>query len=218
MTSSKPCRCCGLETALFGPPRMFNGLPAAAIVCDLCARHQGSHQSELRKRDRDHVEMWREDKREAVTALVERHERTVAGLQETIRELQTTLDERPVQVVYQNLDQEEVDQAHQHARRAYRSRDRAFLDLTRIHLLHFELSAGRCRCGKPLDRCEEAAIVDTAKALRGREHHHAERRRQGKPHLLPHGHPGIVDARWDPDDDTAAEFDDYVGGHERPRR
>jgi hypothetical protein len=158
--------------------------------------------------------MWREDKRETVDNATKQTQRKVAGLEETIRQLRSELEERPVQVVFKNLDQEDVDAAHEAARRAYRSRDRAFLDLTRVHMLHFETAAARCRCGKSLEQCEEATIVDTSTALRGWERNHNERRRRGDPHLLPQGHPGVVDARWDPDDDDTAELDDnYPSGY-----
>lgn len=214
VTTEHGCRCCGRANALFGPQREFNGLPSASIVCDLCARHLGSHSRKSARRDRDHKAMWAEDLRETVERLEEQGDQVVAELETKVSELETELEERPYRIVYKNLDQEEVVEAHNAAERAYRSRDRAFVALTRVHLLHFETSDGHCRCGRRWDQCEEAAIVDTFRALRHWERHHHERRRQGQRHHLPQGHPGIVDARWDPDDaNVEDDFDEY----ERPR-
>lgn len=199
---SGPCRCCGLTDALFGPRRSFNNLPTAAIVCDLCAHHQGSHEADQSRRSRGHLEMWREHELHAIEQLTECHQDAVAALEGRLRAAQEELERRPVRVVNQNLDQEEVNAAHEAEEAAYRSRDWAYVDLARLHMLHFEASGGKCRCGKAWERCQEGAILDLSKSLRRWERAQADRQRRGDVHMLPQGHPGIVDARWDPDDDV----------------
>lgn len=203
------CKCCQLEDAIFGPQRSFNDLPMALIVCNLCSRHQRSLPADLIKRDREHCEMWAESKRYALEDLTERHEKEIARLEAHVETLQEELDNRPVQVVTENLDIEEVQQAHEDAETAYHKREHAFLQLTRIHMLHYEAQVGKCRCGIPTEECDVAWIVDNFRALKNWEHNQTARRRQGRDHMLPANHPGIIDARWDPDDDEVAEFAPY---------
>ena len=111
-------------------------------------------------------------------------------------------------MVKQNLDLETVQAAKAESERAFRSRDHAFLMLSRIHLLHHEVTGCRCRCGLTWERREIAAIVDSSKALKNWEHKQSERRRLGRDHVLPPNHPGVVDARWDPNEATP-ESDDF---------
>lgn len=144
--------------------------------------------------------MWKEHEREAIEHLTEWHEAALAVLERERRAAQEELDQRPVRVVAENLDQDAVNTAHQRADAARRSRDWAYVDLARLHMLHFETSSGKCRCGKAWERCEEAVILDQSKPLRRWERAEHERRRAGDVHMLPPGHPGVVDARWDPDD------------------
>ena len=203
------CKCCHLEDALFGPPRSFNGLPVAQIACDLCAKHQGSHVEDFKKREKMHCEMWAESKREALEDLGNDYEVKLSNLKDEIAGLKQELDERPVQVVTENLDAGVVAEAHEDARGAYRSRDTAFRRMTQVHMLHHESRAGYCRCGREIDDCEVAALVEGFRALKTWEWVNSERRRKRQVHSLPKDHPGIVDARWDPDSDEIREFDYY---------
>lgn len=203
------CRCCETPDAIYGPARAPDGLPTAAIVCGLCSKHQGSHEFDLKKKDRVHKEMWAESKREALEDLTETYDAKLAAKDAEIERLEHELASRPIQVVTENLDLAVVAEAHGKAQSAYRSRDSAFRQLTRVHMLHHETRAGFCRCGKPIDDCEIAALVEGSRALRTWEWVNAERRRKGQVHSLPRDHPGIVDARWDPEHDEIREFDYY---------
>lgn len=203
------CKCCELQDAMFGPRKSPDGLPMDHGVCDLCSRHLGSHESKLRKKERDHREMWIESLRYTVETLTEQHAEELARRDEQEAALQEELVSRPVQVVIENLDIEVVKEAHRKAQGAYRSRDHAFRQLTMIHLQHFEAHAGQCRCGLPIDDCEIALIVDNYRALKTWEYINTERRKRHQIHQLPKHHPGIIDARWDPDEEQRAEFDSY---------
>lgn len=167
---------------------------------------------DLKKRIREHTDLWEYALEARTEELNEAHAAELAQRDAVIAELKANLEaeieERPVQVVNQYVGQEKIDEALANRDRAYRSRDSAFFDLTRLHMLHFEQSAGRCRCGKPIDDCEEAAILDGSKALRGWEREQTRRRKLDLDHHLPRNHPGVVDARWDPDDDSVTEFVD----------
>lgn len=203
------CKCCQVEGAIFGPTRSFNGLPVSNVVCGICMRHQRSLPVDLMKKEKDHSDLWAESKREAIEELTELHAEDVARLESRIAAMQEELGSRPVQVVTENLDAEVVDQAHRDAEQAYRSRDHAYLQLTMIHMQHFEAQAGQCRCGIPIEECEVAMIVDNFRGLKAWERNQWERRRRHQRHMLPSNHPGIIDARWDYDEDEVAEFDPY---------
>jgi hypothetical protein len=182
-------------------------------VCGICSRHQGQLQMDLKRRIRDHIDLWREALADSVQELQGAHAAEVDRLESTINGLRSQLSDeiakRPLQVVNHYVGQDLIDEALENRARAYHSRDQAFRDMTLLHMLHFEVApSGKCRCGKLIDDCEEAGILESSRALRGWERKHAERRRRGEPNLLPDGHPGIVDARWDPDDDSVAEFED----------
>jgi hypothetical protein len=208
------CPCCGRTNAIYSQVRAPDGLPSRAVVCGLCSRHQGSHEIDLKRRSEMHIEMWREDLAEQEERLTDQRLRETAGLELTIAELRQELEERPVQVVYENVDKQTLDDAISETNRAFRSRDRVLRDMTTLHLKHFETGSGRCRCGKPADDCDERVILDGSRALRAWERRHTEYRRRGEPHSLPHGHPGVVDARWDPDTDRDLydEFEDGPAG------
>lgn len=111
--------------------------------------------------------------------------------------------------MYENVDAHVLRAAQEEAERAFRSRDAVMRAMTLLHLRHFETGSGRCRCGRQADDCEERVILDGSRALRAWERRHTEWRRRGEPHDLPSGHPGVVDARWDPDEDDRRLFDDY---------
>ena len=190
-----PCECCGRQNAILGPVRAPDGLPAANRICAICLRHLGDVASIARRREAQHAKMWAEDQREALEALEERHGRVLASLQQQVAQLQQTLDDRPERVVVQNLDLQEVRAAHDARDAAYRSRDTAYQALCELRLLHHETGDGQCRCGRRVDRCDVAGIVDRYPALRLWEDKQAEFLRRGLPHLLPDGHPAVLDRR-----------------------
>lgn len=206
---SSGCPCCGRTNAHYVPVRAPDGLPSRPVVCGLCAKHQGSNGYDLKRRDHTHIDMWREDLRDREQALTDAHEQVVGKLQAQITRLEGKLEERPIQTVEVHVDKAELDEAWRQRDRAFRSRDRVMTDMTLLHLLHFETSSGKCRCGLQASRCEEMTILDGSRALNAWERWQTERRRRQEHHQLPSGHPGVVDARWDPDDATADAYRDF---------
>lgn len=191
------CVCCGRINATFAAVRAPDGLPTRTNVCGLCARHQGNLESDFKKRNDVHIEMWREDLRE-------REEE----LETIITDLRQELLDRPVQSVNVHIDQPILDEAREGAQRAFRSRDSAFVALTRLHMLHFEATADKCRCGRKADDCDERRVLDGSKALRAWEKRQSDARRRGDWSLLPRDHPGVVDARWDPDEEDLKLYEE----------
>lgn len=170
------------------------GLPGAGpAVCADCTRHMGNDGSTAIRRDRQHVELWAN----TATALLEErdadHTREVARFQAEIAGRDKQLADRPERVVYQNLDQQTVWEAEEQRDHAFRSRDQAFRTLTEIRLLHREADGGSCRCGTR--GCPVFEILGGYRALESWEAKQIERMKKGRDHLLPPGHPAVLDRR-----------------------
>ncbi len=208
-----PCVCCHRSSAIFGPTRVPDGLPdnGAPAVCGRCTRHLGDHPVLVKRREREHFELWAEDAREAAEGAADRCAAVVAEMQAQIDSLRTELAARPTRVADRNLDQEAVDQAFVDRKRAYDARDQAFRVLAAVHMLHHDIGGEKCACGAALPQCRAADLVDSCRALKGWECKQWERKRDGLPPLLPAGHPGVLDYHWEPDEDAldaATLFDD----------
>lgn len=201
------CRCCGLDNAIFSARKSPDGLPTAAICCDLCAKHQGSHESSMRKALKVHREMWEEHERERVENLIESHDTVLAARDAKIAELENELEERPVQVVEKWVDADELHKAHEQATAAYRSRDHALRQLAMIHMDHHELPGERCKCGKNIAGCEVVGIVEGYRLLLRWERRQEERMDQGLSHQLPREYVKRLGKRFDGYDEF--EFDPY---------
>lgn len=201
------CRCCGLDNAIFSPRKSVNGLPMAAIVCDLCSRHQGSDAHALKKAARLHQEMWHEHERERVEALVECHERTLAARDAKITKLEEELEHRPIHVVEKWVDLEVLHAAHEMATTAYRSRDHALRQLCLLHMKHHEVPNERCSCGRSIAQCDVVGVLEGTTALLRWERRQEERRDQGLTHQLPWEYVKHLGRRADGDDPH--EFDPY---------
>jgi hypothetical protein len=143
------------------------------------------------------VALWRAEDARREEAFRQR----LAEVEQERDHLQQQLDARPVRVVTENLDKQTVDEALLKRDAAYRSRDSAFRALCEVRLLHREREPGMCRCGRRLDRCEIAIIVDRYPALRSWEKQQVDRFRRHEVHSLPDNHPAIIDPRWQPDAD-----------------
>jgi hypothetical protein len=152
-------------------------------------------------RDRQHHEMYAEGARYAIEVSEQAHAAEVERLQQRIRELEEELAARPVRIVTENLDLERVQEAERQRDQAYRSREMAFQALAEVHMLHFSRDSKRCSCGTAYVHCKIAQIVDQHPALMRWERRQAERKRNGLDHLLPPGHPGVLDATWEPEPD-----------------
>lgn len=208
------CRCCGLNNAIFTPRKEFNDLPQAAIVCDLCARHQGSNAHDLGKAVNLHREMAAEHERERVEALEYRYAAALAQRDAVIAEkeveiasLRKELAERPVQVVEKWVDGDELRAAHEGATAAFHSRDHAFRQMCLIHIKHHEMSGERCSCGRSIADCDVVAILEGYRALMRWERRQEERRDNGQSHELPWEYVKYLGGR-EPSDDPH-EFDSY---------
>ena len=110
--------------------------------------------------------------------------------------MEQELRDRPKQIVVRHVGQEKIDEANAEAQRAFHSREKAWQALCEIRLIHREGSPGRCRCGKRLDTCEIALIVDRYPGLEKWEAEQVRRHRNYQRHQLPEGHPALLDPRW----------------------
>lgn len=208
---SGACTCCHRTNAIFGPTRVPDGLPTsgAPAVCGRCTRHLGDHPTLVKKREKEHFELWAVDASEAAEEAARQQEAAVARVQSHVDELQAELQARPVRVVIENPGQEKIDQAYQDRQKAFALRDRAFRVLSAVHLLHHDVGGDECSCGTSLRECSVAQEVDGNHALKGWERKQWERKRDGLPHLLPAGHPGVIDYRWEPDQESAVGAEDF---------
>lgn len=123
------------------------------------------------------------------------HAAEISRLSARIAERERELAERPQRVVYENLDQETVDDALAERDQAYRSRDAASRVLLEIRLLHRDTGNRHCRCGTRTDQCQVSQIFDEHPSLEKWEARQIRRFHEGLPHLLPDGHPAMLDRR-----------------------
>lgn len=202
------CKCCALDNAIFSPRKAFNGLPQAAIVCDLCARHQGSDAYDLRKAGQVHREMWTEHERERIEDLTQRHQRLLDERDAKISQLEEELEARPVQVVEKWVDADVLHGAHEAATAAYRSRDHAFRQMVLLHMKHHEVTGERCSCRRSIADCDVVGVLEGYRALLRWERKQEERRDQGLTHQLPWEYVKYLGG-VEPGDDPH-EFDPYA--------
>lgn len=120
------------------------------------------------------------------------------------------LDERPVNVVEKWVDADELEAAHELARRTYSSREHAFRQLCIIHMNHHELPGERCSCGRLTADCDVVGIVDGYRALQRWERAQEEREERGLPSQLPYEYIRKLGRRTS--DDDPREFDPYPYG------
>lgn len=152
------------------------------------------HARDSPRANQAHIEMWRALAR----SRKQDHERVEAQLRDQIAQLEQDLRDRPTRIVERWVDQDELEEAHTEADRAFRSRENAWQALCMVRLLHREGQPGQCRCGQRLDRCKTAQIVDRYPALEKWEREQVSRLRSGLTHNLPEGHPALLDRRWEP--------------------
>lgn len=204
------CTCCHRTNAIFGPTRIPDGLPTsrAPSVCGRCTRHLGEHATIVKKREQEHFELWATDAAEEAEEAERQQVRAVASVQARVDELRAELDARPVRVVIENVDQPAMDKAFQERQQAYAMRDRAFRVLSAVHLLHHDVGGDECACGTSLRECPVAHEVDGNRALKGWERRQWQRKRDGLSHQLPPAHPGVIDYRWEPDAESAADAEE----------
>jgi hypothetical protein len=204
------CSCCQADNAIFSPRKSVNGLPMASIVCDLCVRHQGSDPHDLKKAAAMHQQIWQEHERERIVGLTADYEARLRGRDADIAKLRSELDERPVHLVEKWVDADELEEAHEFAMRAYRSRDHAFRQLCLIHMNHHEVRGERCSCGRSIADCDVVGIVEGYRALLRWERAQEEREERGLPHQLPYEYVRKLGRRIEGDDPR--EFDPYTHG------
>lgn len=156
------CPCCQRDNAIPARVKAPDGLPSRAVVCGLCSRHQGSDTIDRKRADTAHIEMWREDLREAV-------EGTTEHFQKMIDEMRAELDGRPVSVRVVNEDLDEMNRLRAEIDRLFRSRNRVVDIMADLHEHHRELSNGKCSCGRKIEHCKEAALFDQCGPLKAWE-------------------------------------------------
>lgn len=161
----------------------------------------GSAEAMAARRDREHVRLWIDAAAWMLEEQAENHARDVARLEAVVAARDAELEARPERVVYLNLDQQTVWDAEQERDHAFQSRDTAFKTLTEVRLLHREKLPGRCSCGKPLNGCATYELLDGYQALERWERKQVDRAKRGLNHMLPLGHPELLDRRgWATDD------------------
>jgi hypothetical protein len=146
------------------------------------------------ERDRRHIELWRS------LARVQRRDQDAEAerLRRQILELEQELRDRPEKIVDRYVDRQELEHAKAEGDRAFRSRENAWQALCEVRLIHREGEPGRCRCGQRLDSCKIAQIVDRYPGLEQWERDQYLRLRNGQNHMLPDGHPAVLDRHWSP--------------------
>ena len=147
-------------------------------------------------RDRVHIDLWRS----LGQAQARTHQSEATQLRGQIAQLEQELADRPVKEVERYIGADEIQAHKDEADRAFRSRENAWQALCEIRLLHREGEPGRCRCGKRLDQCPIAEIVDRYPGLGEWEEEQIRRLRNHdrRGHKLPDRHPAVFDPRWQP--------------------
>lgn len=190
--------------------------PYAQVVCPACVRHQGSTTAKAIQRDTDHVALWHSElaiavddhtTREAafaaqLAAVRADHAKQVQQLRVEINDLQavlrTGLDGAPPPTVERWWVSEQLADADESARHAYRSRDHAYRTLWFVVRLHHDDDNRdrHCSCGKRTAQCHEfKAIANIVPTLRRWEEKQIERLRDDLDHGLPDEHPEVLRLR-----------------------
>ena len=197
------CGCCRGKNVYFGPVKAPDGLPSTASLCGICSRHWGDDPARTKRREQDHFEQWQHD----MDALEQQHRselraqtEQIAGLRAEIRTLEQTLDERPVRIVRENLDQETVDQAHEERAKAQFARDRAYRTIAELRGMHHDTGRGTCKCGTHISKCDIIRLIDNDQPfLRWEARQVALLRQNGRASAeLPQNHPARINPRWSP--------------------
>lgn len=184
------CTCCQRPWAICVEDSGWLDGPPRQRTCPDCHDHGAS----AMERDTKHVALWR-----SLASVQQREHNTEAErLWRQISELEQELRDRPEQIVTRYIGQQELNEAHAEAERAFRSRENAWQALCLVRLHHREGQPGRCRCGLHLDRCETAKVVDHYPGLEKWERAQVERLRGGLDHKLPDEHPAVIDPHWRP--------------------
>jgi hypothetical protein len=193
------CMCCGIYGLPRANLRVPGELPTSQNICKPCSNHQGSEARDLNKRNVEHIAAWRSHTTEEITKLAQTHGREIDRLIDQINQKNEELEQRPVQIVHENLDQEIVDEALAQQGIAWQHRDRAFGLLSRIRALHRDKGDGNCRCGISLTKCNIRDMLSHDQVLVKWEGKQLERLRRGEPHSFPFGHLALMDPRWVPE-------------------
>lgn len=190
------CMCCGIQGRPLANPRAPGKLPTSRTICKPCAKHQGSELRDLEKRNTEHVIFWRSHLADEVAKLDALHERELAKLAGIIKQKDEELEDRPIQVVHENLDQEAVDNALVEREIAWQHRDSAFGLLSQIKAWHRDKGDGNCWCGLSLSKCKVRKLLFNDQILIKWERKQLERLRRSDSHSLPWNHPALMDPRW----------------------
>jgi len=190
------CLCCGIYGLPQANLRVPGELPTSQKICKSCSKHQGSEGRDLNKRNLEHISLWRSHTAEEITKLKQTHRREVDRLTDQINQKNEELEQRPVQIVHENLDQEVVDEALVQQDIAWRHRDSAFGLLSQIKAWHRDKGDGNCWCGLSLSKCKVRKLLLNDQILTKWERKQLERLRRSDSHSLPWDHPALRDPRW----------------------
>ncbi len=201
------CGCCRSSNVYFAQVKAPDGLPAKASLCGICSRHWGDSPTAAKRRDQDHYEQWQHDAevlRDVHRVELARRDESIAELKGTIAKLEQKLDQRPVRVVRENLDQEAVDQAHQERDRAQAARDAAYGLMAQFRGEHHDTGRGTCKCGVSTEKCEVTKILNSDRSFLRWETRQLDLVRRNGPYFskLPRGHPALINPRWSPPEPT----------------
>lgn len=189
-SSSSVCSCCQRPWEAC----LTDSGPGSAIpsygTCLPCYEHVAKGGD----RDQVHIDLWRTFARARRRA----HDAEVQRLRAQLAQKQRELEKRPEKLVELYVGQDELDEAEAEAQRAFRSREHAWQALSEVWVLHREGDPGRCRCGLRLDRCDVAQIIERYPALNDWVKEQFSRRQRGQVHMLPDGHPAVIDPHWRP--------------------
>ena len=195
------CLCCGIQGMPAPSAKAPDELPMRRpVICRECSMHLGEDSHTLKRKNDKHLEMWRSELSRSLDAAKTACESQASRLNAEIEKKNRELAERPEVVVYENLDQEVVNEALHDRNIAFRHRDGAFATLSLVKGWHRAAMEKKCWCGELLTRCRTYELVSSDEALANWETNQYARYRSRQRHALPSGHRALTDPHWRPDD------------------
>jgi len=190
------CECCERPNIELMVARVPNGLPSTPRFCGDCIRHLGDSPGRVKQRELDHLAVWRTELRTQLAARDALRTQQATSFQAEIDRLKHEMDSRPVRVVVENVDQQEVDAALTQKANAYNRRDVAMQALTRLHSRHYAVETRLVTVDfLTLSATSSRSWTGIRSCVTGKDQN--SRARAGRSHMLPRGHPGIIDEVWE---------------------
>jgi len=194
------CACCGVEPLPTSSAKAPDDLPKQPPkFCSACLKHLGGDAPTLTRKNDKHKELWRSAMSRALSNAKRDCENLVSRLNSEVEGIREELANRPEVFVYEDPDQEKVDEADYKRDRAFRYRDEAFAALSLVKAWHRAAGEKTCRCGLILTKCKTHDLVTSDEALAKWERKQYERHIRGERHTFPPEHPARTDPSWRPD-------------------